>query len=220
VGFSKTGKKRFVEVDLSQHSVDFYHADELICLPHYNLADFGLSGRVAGLGTYGNVLEGVLGGLLPVALKLFDLRRPRAREAFVAEQKAYKDLKPLWGKCVAILYGVGYLAHYNTIFMAFSDEGVCKLGTSPLTRRVKKQVLEALDDIHSRGILHNDVKFEHILISQGTPKFIDFQGSSTSASSTDLNGEQNYMQVLLEDENEGLRRMYPCLSQNTTKVLN
>jgi serine/threonine protein kinase len=150
-----------------------------------------LTGQVVGLGTYGNVLEGVLGGCLPAAIKLFDFQIKGAREAFVTEQKGYKYLKPLQGKCVPILYAVGCMAHCNMVFMAFSDEGISKLGTSLLTRSLKKQVLEALDDIHNHGILHNDVKLEHVLISQGAPKFIDFQGSSNSASDEDFTDIQN-----------------------------
>ena len=88
-----------------------------------------------------------------------------------------------------ILYEVECMAHCNMVFMALSNEGISKLGTSPLTRSLKKQVLEALDDIHNHGILHNDVKLEHILISQRAPKFVDFQRSSTSASDEDFKAE-------------------------------
>ncbi|KAG0598088.1 hypothetical protein M758_12G044900 [Ceratodon purpureus] len=196
---ARTGTKRFFEVELSDFSVDFYSSDIFNSLPDYKLEDLGLTGRVVGLGTYGNVLEGVLGGCLPAAVKLFDFRIKGPRDAFVAEQQGYKYLKPLQGKCVPILYAVGSMAHYNMAFMALSDEGTSKFGTSPLTRSLKKQVLEALDGIHNLGVLHNDVKLDHVLISQGAPKFIDFQGSSTSESDDDFQAEQNFMRVLLED---------------------
>ena len=93
---------------------------------------------------------------------------------------------------MSILYAVECMAHCNMVFMVLSDEGISQLGSSPLIHSMKKQVLEALDDIHNHGILHNDVKLEHVFISQGSPKFIDFQGSSTSVLDEDFKTEQNF----------------------------
>ena len=82
---SKNRHKEIFEVELSDFFVDLYTPDAFSFLPDYKLEDLGLTGQVVGLETYGNVLEGVLRGCLPVAIKFFDFQIKGAREAFVIE---------------------------------------------------------------------------------------------------------------------------------------
>lgn len=59
----RAGRRRFLEVDLSSFSVDVCLVEDLHTSPGCSLVEFCLSGRVVGLGTYGNVVEGELGGI-------------------------------------------------------------------------------------------------------------------------------------------------------------
>jgi serine/threonine protein kinase len=60
--------------------------------------------------------------------------------------------------------------------------------------------MSALESIHSHGILHNDLKQSHVLLCDGMPKFIDFEGSSMGVSNTqDFENEIQCMRSLLEE---------------------
>jgi serine/threonine protein kinase len=150
------------------------------------------------VGKFGNVVEGEFSNGLPLELKLFDLRVTDASQAFVQEQVTYKKLETLQGHCIPILYAVGCIPHCNIVYLALSDEGNLELGSSPITRMVKANVLCALEHIHRLGVLHNDIKLSHVLLYDGIPKFIDFEESMVASNDEELKSERKYIQELLE----------------------
>jgi RIO-like serine/threonine protein kinase len=188
-------------LDLSVFSIPVLK--DFDAIPQYDLNEIGVTGQVIGMGKFGNVVEGKSSNGLPLALKLFDLRVTDAFRAFVREQVAYKKLETLQGYCIPILYAVGRVPHCNVVYLALSDEGSCDLGSSRRTRTVRANVLQALEKIHRLGVVHNDIKLSHVLLHNGIPKFIDFEGSRVESSTEKVNveefsSERQYIEELLE----------------------
>jgi hypothetical protein len=169
----------YLGLDLSVFSVPMLK--DFDAIPQYDLNEIGVTGRVIGMGKFGNVLEGKFSNGLPLALKLFDLQVTDALQAFVQEQVAYKKLKTLQEHCIPILYAVERIPHCNVVYLALSEEGSCELGSSRRTQTVRANVL-----------LHD-----------GIPKFIDFEESLVESSVEKVNveefsNERKYIEELLE----------------------
>ncbi|PNH10926.1 hypothetical protein TSOC_002304 [Tetrabaena socialis] len=92
----------------------------------YGFGDVGLTGRCAGSGRYGNVLEGDIDGVA-VVVKLFEQRRRGAVDAFARELAVYSHLRNsgsgLQGVAVPRLLRFGMFAHTGALFLAVTDEG-------------------------------------------------------------------------------------------------
>jgi serine/threonine protein kinase len=191
----------YLGLDLSVFSVPMLK--DFDAIPQYDLNEIGVTGRVIGMGKFGNVLEGKFSNGLPLALKLFDLQVTDALQAFVQEQVAYKKLKTLQEHCIPILYAVERIPHCNVVYLALSEEGSCELGSSRRTQTVRANVLRALEQIHGLGVVHNDIKLSHVLLHDGIPKFIDFEESLVESSVEKVNveefsNERKYIEELLE----------------------
>ena len=104
----------------------------------------------------------------------------------------YRMLSDLQGKSIPrlVLYGYWEGGMYCI--------GLSLCGTVPdaLSESQKQSLLSTLDAIHNRGIMHNDIKKENILVDEnGTVFLIDF-GFATLDSCHET--QQNEMQQLLQ----------------------
>ena len=144
------------------------------------LENFGWDGLkvidVLGYGRRGTVYKAVLRGE-EVSYKLFDLwKHPDYEEEFLHEGEIYTYLKELQGHTIPKLKGFGYTAGG---FLVFATE----IAGSPiiveeLSDQERNEIVTALSGIHDRGILHNDIRPENILIQRHSDgfkvMFIDF----------------------------------------------
>ena len=74
-----------------------------------------------------------------------------------------------------------------------------KCSTESLSERQKLSILSTIDAIHDRGVLHNDIKKENMLVdSDGTVYLIDFGFATIDCSKTELESERYLLQKCLE----------------------
>ncbi|EFJ28747.1 hypothetical protein SELMODRAFT_411334 [Selaginella moellendorffii] len=166
-----------------------------------SIEELGLTGRVAGLARFGNVLEGCFKSTgIRIVFKTFDLREEGAAEAFEQEQKAYVAMQDLYGVYTATFYGVGRLPHFNAVYLALSDEGTRKLGDDRVTRHTVAALRLGLNQIHARGVLHGDLKRSNMMIARdGGPRFLDFDCSKMRPKRWEMQEEMEQVQELLEE---------------------
>jgi len=136
---------------------------------------------------------------LRVALKVLDSRVRQDKvflERFVRE---YKLLAKLEIEHVARIYDQGFAGEHPYIAMEFLPSGTLAAriyeGLPPRTAlRITAQVARALDAIHSRGIIHRDMKPANILFrADGRPVIADFGLAKDLAINSTLTGQQRLL---------------------------
>jgi serine/threonine-protein kinase PpkA len=136
---------------------------------------------------------------LRVALKVLDARVRHDHvflERFVRE---YKLLAKLEIEHVARIYDQGFAGEHPYIAMEFLPSGTLAAriyeGLPPRTAlRITAQVARALDAIHSRGIIHRDMKPANILFrADGRPVIADFGLAKDLAINSTLTGQQRLL---------------------------
>jgi serine/threonine protein kinase len=136
---------------------------------------------------------------LRVALKVLDARVRHDHvflERFVRE---YKLLAKLEIEHVARIYDQGFAGEHPYIAMEFLPSGTLAAriyeGLPPRTAlRITAQVARALDAIHSRGIIHRDMKPANILFrADGRPVIVDFGLAKDLAINSTLTGQQRLL---------------------------
>src|SRR5690242_2279261 len=136
---------------------------------------------------------------LRVALKVLDSRVRHDKiflERFVRE---YKLLAKLEIEHVARIYDQGFAGEHPYIAMEFLPSGTLAAriyeGLPPRTAlRITAQVARALDAIHSRGIIHRDMKPANILFrADGRPVIVDFGLAKDLAINSTLTGQQRLL---------------------------
>ena len=163
---------------------------------------------VAGFTTLGRIGEGGQAQVylaerdydgLRVALKVLDRRLKHDKvflERFVRE---YKLLAKLEIEHVARIYDQGFAGEHPYIAMEFLPSGTLAAriyeGLAPRTAlRITAQVARALDAIHSRGIIHRDMKPANILFrADGRPVIVDFGLAKDLAINSTLTGQQRLL---------------------------
>jgi predicted Ser/Thr protein kinase len=86
---------------------------------------------------------------------------------FLWEAKVYMErLQPLQGSCVPQLLGFGYISNTPTFFMALSVVRGTPLAAlrRPLAAEVRAAATEALRRVHEQGVLHGDVRLDHMVL--------------------------------------------------------
>ena len=131
-----------------------------------------------------------------VALKVSDVSRHSAMlPELLNEVSIYNNLVDLQGKGIPKLLCHGYIE--KVLYCI----GLSPCGSVPttFTDRQKQALLETLENIHQRGILHNDIKKENILIDElGNPFIIDFGFATRDASEDAHLEEKNHLLYLIE----------------------
>ena len=114
-------------------------------------------------------------------------------------------LKELQGHTIPKLKGIGYTA---AGFMAFATE----IAGSPiiveeLSEQERNEVVTALSGIHDRGILHNDIRSENILIQRHSDgfkvMFIDFTLSRDILKKSESRKEMITLKLILDLVKDG-----------------
>ncbi|KAJ3268229.1 hypothetical protein HDV01_003248 [Terramyces sp. JEL0728] len=164
-----------------------------ICHQFY-LHDFKFS-KVLGSGRCTVYLENVNGQ--HIALKVGELQKYEDMlEEMQNEVGIYKQLSDLQGDCIPVLAFQGYLAN-KWYCIGFS---VCGTTTNlnELTNEKQQQLLDALDKIHERGILHNDIKKQNVLLDENGGVFIiDFGFATQDISIEKQESERRELSALL-----------------------
>jgi serine/threonine-protein kinase PpkA len=136
---------------------------------------------------------------LRVALKVLDARVRHDKvflERFVRE---YKLLAKLEIEHVARIYDQGFAGEHPYIAMEYLPSGTLAAriheGLTPRAAlRITTQVSRALDAIHSRGIIHRDMKPANILFrSDGRPVIVDFGLAKDLEIDSTLTGQQRLL---------------------------
>ena len=173
------------------------------------LENFGWDGLkvidVLGYGRCGTVYKAVLRGE-EVAYKLLDLwKHPDYEEEFLHEGEIYTYLKELQGHTIPKLKGFGYTAGG---FLVFATE----IAGSPiiveeLSDQERNEIVTALSGIHDRGILHNDIRPENILIQRHSDgfkvMFIDFTLSRDISKKSEPREEMITLKLILDLVKDG-----------------
>ena len=108
---------------------------------------------------------------LGIAVKHVDLwKSPEMLAEMRNELTVYKNLADLQGKCIP------KVDRYGTWQGSYCI-GLSMHGKNPerLDAYQKQSLMEIMDAIHARGVIHNDIKRENILVDDlGNPFMIDF----------------------------------------------
>jgi len=117
---------------------------------------------------------------ISIALKVADIcKQPVMLYQLRNELRVYEQLKELQGSFIPKLLFHGRL---ESILYCV---GMTMCGRVPeaLNACQKEQLLDTLDKIHLKGILHNDIKISNILVDElSNPYIIDFGFASRSSS--------------------------------------
>src|SRR5438270_4943652 len=136
---------------------------------------------------------------LRVALKVLDVRVRHDKvflERFVREYKLPAKLEI---EHVARIYDQGFAGEHPYIAMEYLPSGTLAAriheGLSPRSAlRITAQVARALDAIHSRGVVHRDMKPANILFrADGRPVIVDFGLAKDLAINSVLTGQQRLL---------------------------
>jgi serine/threonine protein kinase len=111
------------------------------------------------------------------------------------EIEVYNSLSDLQGTYIPTLLLHG-LYEGGMYCIGFS---LCGNVPETLDTKQKQTLLRAMDLIHSRGIVHNDIKKENILIDgSGNPYIIDFGCATINTSLDAQNQEKDQLQDLFK----------------------
>ena len=142
------------------------------------------AGKKIGEGRTGNVY---MGDSDTTALKTLDLsKNRRCIDEIQNEIKIYSLLHPLQGKVIPNFRYCGVVE--GILFVL----GLDFVGEIPrhLSIHQKEELLRGLSEIHSYGVMHNDIRVENIVVdSTGKPFIIDFALASVTHDSYKLNVE-------------------------------
>lgn len=131
-----------------------------------------------------------------IALKLVDMSQSKELGAEIEhEERIYKHLHELQGTYILKLVWGG---SWEGIFRGI---GLSPIGSTPkcLSLTQKQHVIKGLTNIHSRRVLHGDIKAENILVDEeGTPFIIDFGLAVLNASKDRLHREMSDLLSLLD----------------------
>jgi serine/threonine protein kinase len=102
----------------------------------------------------------------------------------------YHLLSDLQGKCIPKLVLHGYWEG-GMYCIGFS---LCGTVPEELSETQKQSVLSSIDAIHDRGVLHNDIKKENILVDEnGRVYLIDFGFATLNSCKDAQQDERNQM---------------------------
>jgi serine/threonine protein kinase len=141
-----------------------------------------IQGPILGKGSYGSVYMGMLPDGRLVAVKEVELSRKHKKELLVGLKKEINLLRTLVHPNVVRYYGAHSTGRHMRVFMEFAVGGsltslVRKFDhlSEPVARRYVQQILCGLEYLHSKHVIHRDIKGENILIDgQGVAKLADF----------------------------------------------
>src|SRR5204863_6153469 len=129
----------------------------------YSFTDFKFK-SILGEGRSGKTLLCEFHGEM-IALKSVDLSKAPSYvlEEMQKEVETYKDLADIQGKYIPKLVCYGYYGGGMSFVISMTVVGTM-LGEQKITKWQKSRVIKGLEEIHKRGILHNDIREENILI--------------------------------------------------------
>jgi mitogen-activated protein kinase kinase kinase len=167
-----------------------------------------MKGALIGQGSFGSVylaLHAITGELL--AVKQVEAPSPGANGANDARKKSMIDalkreislLRDLRHPNIVQYLGCGTSAEYLNIFLEYVPGGSVQTMLNsygslrePLVRSFVRQILNGLSYLHSRDIIHRDIKGANILVdNKGTVKISDFGISKKLEASNILQGANN-----------------------------
>ena len=140
-------------------------APGLPALPCTTLQQLQL-GRRLGAGATGRVHVGTWAGTT-AAIKRMPCIGWEPAAGFLWEAKVYIErLQPLQGACVPQLLGYGYISDTCEFFMALSVVRGTPLHVlrRPLPLEVRTAAAESLRQVHAQGVLHGDVRLDHMVL--------------------------------------------------------
>ena len=150
--------------------------------------DFFYISNLLGEGSYGKVYEGR--SLLlsqPVAIKIYDKSKIKTDSSFNRILREVRISKDLSHENIVHFYEIFENKKFIALVLEYADKGdlLTRLKTEGIFteaqfRPLLIQLLKALKYLHSRRILHRDVKLDNVLLcSDGTVKLCDFGVSRT-----------------------------------------
>ena len=158
-------------------------------------------GQLLGRGSFGSVYTGVLRGGQLVAVKVIDLQvnSDDVKQEILAVKREVDFLKKLRHPNV-IEYKAFFMDERNhaiNIFMEYAVGGsltsLVKKCSERLSEDVVKlyvaQILQGLEFLHSKGVIHRDIKGENVLLdANGRVKLADFGCAKEASSKTKAAG--------------------------------
>jgi serine/threonine protein kinase len=214
----KKNKKKKKQPQHQQEAEDQYYQQDqepasseavhLPTLPMFTKSQLQLA-RLLGEGATGQVFQGLWLGQ-PAAIKLLSTRGWVPATSFMWEAKVYLRMQQLQGSCVPRLFGHGYANTTSCYFLAMTLAQGTPLDQlpQPLAPEVRAAAMRTLQQVHSLGVLHGDIRLDHLLLQQqddesaaaeGRPLviLIDFGRASIDAPTEALLEEQQELQQLL-----------------------
>ncbi|KAG0038649.1 hypothetical protein BGZ83_003028 [Gryganskiella cystojenkinii] len=162
-----------------------------------NLQEFEVQ-ELLGEGRTGRVFRASWKGE-PVALKVCDLYKDSQYEDdILSEVGAYKALEVLQGVCIPHFKTAGYDGGLFSIAMEIAGS---PMEVDKLSYRERLKIVNGLLLIHQRGIVHNDIRLDNILVHRDKNgfqvRFVDFAQSKRTCNELELNSEMNKLNNLL-----------------------
>ncbi|XP_064634506.1 uncharacterized protein LOC135492185 [Lineus longissimus] len=173
---SQLGRRSAASQAGSTCTNDSVHSEDVICWK---------KGNMLGRGAYGTVWCGLTdsGGLIAVKqIEMNTVDMEKAEREYEKIQEEVDMLKVLRHKNIVGFYGTSLEDHTVQIFMEYVPGGsianlLARFGAfeEAVFSIYTKQVLEGVEYIHSKGVIHRDIKGGNVMLTQdGIIKLIDF----------------------------------------------
>ncbi|GBF66275.1 hypothetical protein TMEN_8995 [Trichophyton mentagrophytes] len=128
------------------------------------------------------------------------------------EMQIYNKLRSLQGKCIPVSLGIVELVpkypyyfdegiYTHMLFLSWAGESISKAGVVPQDADVSSLVHNALQSIHSKGVLHGDAEPRNILWNPTSQNvmIVDFERSTIQNALSDVSANSGSKKRKLED---------------------
>ena len=131
-------------------------------------------------------------------IKVYDLKKHGAAEAFATEKQAYKELEALQGTAIPKLLCSGVMDHTWTPVTVTTLHGSRLEDTrKPVPKYLHSPMRAALQAIHDQGATHGDIRSCNFMRMGDTVQMVNLNETILRASKADRAAEMLRLNIML-----------------------